>query len=274
MTRYAVGQPIRLSTVVTDAAGTAADPTDLSVSLFCHTDSSTTTYAYAPGDIVRDSTGHFHLDITTLTVAGHYSYAWLSTGSNAGVGPVLGNFDLYAPLTFAVVSVEETRGYLRLVEGSDSAPDDARLLTIITGVTEDLLQLIGPMVPTTYTEAVYAAGNFVLANGPIRTVTSVTGLVTGTASVTLADLITLPGNVLSSRIGMAYWGWYTVVYQAGPDTVPDDVRGAALDWILHRWRQSQSHGSATYGDVIPDFTGPPNSVMNQIRHRVLTRSGM
>ncbi len=186
----------------------------------------------------------------------------------------MGSFDVYDPLTFAVVSIEEARAYIRLTAGTDTAPDDARLLSIIASVTVDLIRLTGPMVPTTYTEAVYAAGSFVLANGPIRTVTSVTPLSTGAASVSVADLLTLPGNVLSSRIGLAYVGWYSVVYRAGPDTVPDDVKGAGLDWVLHRWRQTQSHGSATYGEVVPDFSGPPNVVMNQIRHRVLARTGM
>lgn len=68
-------------------------------------------------------------------------------------------------------------------------------------------------------------------------------------------------------------GWYTVVYSAGPDSIANDVRGAALDWILHRWRQAQAHGSATYGELTGDFAGPPNAVMNQVRHYLLTRSG-
>lgn len=274
MTRYAVGQPIRLSTVVTDVDGVAADPTDLSLTTLCTADSTTTVYAYAPGDIVRDSAGHFHVDLTTLTVLGHYSYVWLSTGSNAGAGPILGSFDVYNPLALAVVSAESARNYLRLSTGSDVDADDQRLMVIITSVTVDLIRLVGPIVPTTYTETVLAAGTFTLNNGPIRSVTSITALSTDAPTATAADFLTLPGNVLRHRSGTSFVGWYSVVYSAGPDAIPDDVQGAALDWVLHRWRQSQAHSSATYGDLIPDFTGPPNAVVNQIRHRLLARSGM
>lgn len=278
MTRYAIGQPIRLSTVVTDSADVAADPTDIAVTTYNATDGTTTTYAYNPGDIVRDSAGHFHLDLTALTVAGHYSYVWLATGTNAGAGPAGGNFELYDPLSFRVVSIEDARAYLRLVDGADVAGDDARLADIIAAVTAALIRLIGPMVPTTYIDTAHADGvTLQLPHGPVRSVTTFTPLSSDAATVLVSDLQVLPGDVLRRLSGVGLQGWYRVTYSAGTDTVPDDVRVAALDWILHKWRQAQAHTSATYGELggpVTDFSGPPNSVLNGIRHLMVKRSGV
>lgn len=273
MTRYAVGQPIRLSTIVTDVNGTAADPTDIEVRTLSTVDAVSTTYAYNPGDIVRDSAGHFHLDLS-LTTVGHYSYAWVASGLNAGVGPAAGNFEIYNPLEFRVVSIEDARTYLRLVDGADVAADDTRLTDIIGAVTASLTQLVGPMVPTTYVETVLANVTLQLNHGPVRSVTTFTAYSADAVTVSLGDLQILPGDVVRRASGVALSGWYTVTYSAGTDTVPDNVRGAALDWVLHKWRQAQAHSSATYGELVTDFAGPPNSVLNGIRRYVLERSGL
>jgi hypothetical protein len=259
--------------VVTDIDGLPADPTDISLQLLCSADGITATYAYNPGDIVRTGTGLYRLDLSTLTALGHYAYVWLTTGSNAGAGPMIGTFELYNPLAFNVVSTDDARQYLRLVDGSDVDSDDARLAAIIGSVTDGLTRLVGPLVPTTYTETLFAAGFLQLGRGPVRSITSLTAL--GSAlTIAVADVEVLPGDVVQMTNQASINGWYTVVYSAGPSTIPNDVRTAALDWILHRWRQTQAHSSATYGDLIPDFAGPPNSVMNQVRHYLLTRSGV
>jgi hypothetical protein len=273
VTRYAVGQPFRLSTVTLDIAGVVADPTDISLSTLCTADGVSASYAYNPGPIVRDSVGHFHLDLSTLVTVGHYTYAWLATGTNQGVTPTIGAFELYNPLQFNVVSTDDAREYLRMVDGTDVPADDNRLATIISSVTDGLTRIVGPLVPTTYTETVKATGCIQLGHGPVRSLTSVTGL-GSTATVAVGDLVVLPGDVVERLSRTGLFGLYRVVYSAGPDAVAADVRGAALDWVLHRWRQSQAHGSATYGELVPDFLGPPNVVLNQIRHYLITRSGV
>jgi hypothetical protein len=275
MPRYAIGQPIRLSTVVTDIDGVTADPTDISLTMQCFADDTTTTYNYLPGDIVRDSAGHFHVDLTTLTVAGHYAYAWTTTGSNAGVGPSFGSFEVFDSLSVGVVSTEDARTYLRMVEGVNVSADDARLADIIGSVTAGLIQLVGHIVPTTVTETVYGWGSVQLGHGPVSAVTAISAADGVAGAVRITDVVILPGDVVSTVAGAAsFGGWYTVTYTAGPTTIPDEVRGAALDWILHRWRQSQSHASATYGELLTDFRGPPNAVVNQIRHLMVSRSGV
>lgn len=274
MTRYAVGQPIRLSTVVADIDGVTADPSDISVTTLCTADATTASYTYSPGDIVRDSLGHFHLDLTTLTTVGHYAYVWLTTGTNAGAGPAGGTFEVYDPLLFRAVSIEDARAYLRLVDGSDVAADDARLADIIGAVTAGLIRLCGPLVPTTYTEVVHACDWIQLGYGPARSITSITAASTDAVAVAPSELQILPGDVVRRINGSPLRGWYTIVYRAGTDTIADDVRTAGLDWVLHKWRQAQAHASATYGELIPDFEGPPNSVLNGVRHYLLTRSGV
>lgn len=79
---YFSGDVITISGSFTNAAGTATDPTDLSLVVKTHK-STATTYQYSPGDIVRDSAGNFHYDWTApaVTMLTMYEVQWLPTGA-------------------------------------------------------------------------------------------------------------------------------------------------------------------------------------------------
>lgn len=82
MTYYS-GDVITISGSFTNAAGTATDPTDLTLIVKAHTATSGTAYEYSPGDITRDAEGEFSLsweapDVTHLTM---YLVQWQPTGA-------------------------------------------------------------------------------------------------------------------------------------------------------------------------------------------------
>lgn len=89
MNEYTVGNVIRCSTAFTNLAGAAIDPTTVSFS-FKTPAGVVTTYVY-PTDVqlVKDSTGNYHVDIAADT-EGLYSWRFFSTGT--GKAAVEGQF--------------------------------------------------------------------------------------------------------------------------------------------------------------------------------------
>ena len=82
MTYYS-GDVITISGSFTNAAGTATDPTDVSLVVKAHKATSATTYEYNPGAITRTSVGEFALSWTapTVTALTMYEVQWLPTGA-------------------------------------------------------------------------------------------------------------------------------------------------------------------------------------------------
>lgn len=92
MATYDIGDQVRLSVVVANSSGVATDPTALTLTVKPH-DSTATTYTYAGGDITKDSTGHYHKDITiTGHNGGTWYYKWVATGAAVGMEP--GSFNV------------------------------------------------------------------------------------------------------------------------------------------------------------------------------------
>ena len=78
---YDVGALVRISGVFTDEDGVAQDP----AAVFCafETPAGIETirqYTVAPLDIIRDSTGNYHLDVDA-NAPGVWDYRWYSTGA-------------------------------------------------------------------------------------------------------------------------------------------------------------------------------------------------
>ena len=89
MATYDKGDLVRVSGVWKNAAGTAIDPTTVAFK-FTTPAGATTTYNYpADGQLVKDSTGNYHVDINAST-NGTWLYRFESTGS--GQAAAEGNF--------------------------------------------------------------------------------------------------------------------------------------------------------------------------------------
>jgi uncharacterized phiE125 gp8 family phage protein len=259
---YLLGDTVRLSTTVTDAAGAPADPTSLTLTYTDTAGTAVVKHWPSPAEITRDSVGVFRFDVTGLT-AGHYRYTWTASGLYAGTDTDV--IDVYDPDAVPrLVSTADAKAFLRL---SGSA-DDALLERMLTWASARIVREVGAVVASTWTETVHAVGGFVLSKTPVISLTTITPLTTSTPMVDVASLVVT--NALAGAVGttgtVSLNGYYTVTYRAGYTTVPPGVDGAALDLVRHWWNQTQSHGSATYGDdgFVPDFTTLPNSVLNKL----------
>lgn len=91
MGTYYVGNLVRVSVVFTNSVGTAVDPT--AVKCQVRTPAGVvTTYTYGTDpEVVKDSTGNYHLDVNAST-EGLWRYRWYSTGT--GQAAAEGAFDI------------------------------------------------------------------------------------------------------------------------------------------------------------------------------------
>jgi len=79
------GDLVRCSAVFMNSSDVALDPTAVTFKIKTPADV-TTTYTYGTDvALVKDSTGHYHVDVSA-TAAGVWSYRWASTGTGQAAG--------------------------------------------------------------------------------------------------------------------------------------------------------------------------------------------
>lgn len=82
---YLVGQLVRVSAAITDASGSAVDPSTLTMK-YRTPGGTTTTLTYGTdAALVKDSVGNYHVDLS-VQEAGAYQYVWTSTGTGQAIG--------------------------------------------------------------------------------------------------------------------------------------------------------------------------------------------
>ena len=79
-TDYDIGDLVRLSATFTNTAGAVTDPTATTCSIRVPSGTVTTHTYGVSADLVRDSTGLFHLDYSP-TVEGIHNYRFVGTGA-------------------------------------------------------------------------------------------------------------------------------------------------------------------------------------------------
>ena len=260
---YPTGQPIRLSTVVRDISGAAADPTALVLTYGLQGGVVTTKNYPTPADVVRDSVGHFHYDIPALATAGHYQYAWTSTGTAAGRRADV--FDVFDPATYPrLVSFADAKEFLKLT----GTADDAVLDRMIGWASARILREYQATQGTVTERVELGPAGFVLSTTPVRSVTAIAAVTPYAPAIAAANVYVT--NALAGTVGLvvatAWGGVYDVTAAVGADEVPPAVTGACEALIRHWWNQFRAHGSATYGDAgfVPDFKGLPKVVKNML----------
>lgn len=73
------GTRVRFSAGFQTLAGMATDPTTVTLTTL-NPAGVQTAYTYAGGDIVKDSVGNYHIDLT-LSTAGEWAASWTGTGA-------------------------------------------------------------------------------------------------------------------------------------------------------------------------------------------------
>lgn len=258
MTLYPTSAVVRVSAVTRDPAGAPVDPTALSVML-TRPDGSTRTYP-AP---TKDGVGQYHQDIPAADtgIAGHYSYAFLATGATGDADV----FDTYDPATLTrIASLAEAKSFLRIT----GTGDDARLTRYLDQATARILSEVGALRLTTTDRVTLRHQRITLPRLPVQALTAVTAITPATPTLLLADLAIVQASLglVEITTGVFSGGVYDITYTYGQTAVPPATYGATLALIRHWWNQTQSHGSATYGDseIVTDFSGLPNTVKNML----------
>lgn len=92
---YQKGDLVRVSGVFRDIALALIDPGTVALKA-TKPSGTTTTYTYAGGTVVKDSTGNYHVDVN-IDESGPWNYLWQSTGIGQAAEP--GQF-VVEPSTF------------------------------------------------------------------------------------------------------------------------------------------------------------------------------
>lgn len=246
MSRYPLGQPIRLPTTVRDTAtGALVDPTTLTLTIRKPDGTDLPAYTWNPGAVVRDALGTFHLDVpaTDLAVVDRYRFKWVSTGPGAGVG--LGSFDVFDPFEPSILTLADAKDHLNIPAALTT--HDTMIQVWLDTIDESVEQAIGgPVVTRSVTERVEAsdAGRaLLLRKRPVVAVTSVTSVATSTALAVTDVEVDSNSNTVRRRSGLPFDAYaavgppvFTVVYTAGLGlAVPAQVSAAARIILDHLW---------------------------------------
>lgn len=252
MPSYAVAQPVRLATIITDpATGEPADATSISL-ILQRPDLTTQTYTTASTPaIVHGTTGNYSILLNDETQPGPYQYAWVTTGSAPGETPSAG-FTLVARFTPAHIFYEDARARLNI-----SAATDSEIQDMIASAVSEQEQRVGAVAPRPVTEQLYAHhGRLALSTRPVVAVVSATlagspvDVSTWRVPAAMAGLVELGTGPWWGSSGPAFSGQlYTVTYTAGRNPVPQDLVEAALLRVQHSYA-TQRGASAGGGQII------------------------
>lgn len=155
----------------------------------------------------------------------------------------------------SVVDIEVAKAELNITE----AAQVTKLQRALDGAEDAIARKCGPLEPTTVTERVSGGGSgLVLRCTPVIELTSVTTASGATYSLDTLEVDKSAG-VIEFLNGQRFpTGRYTVVFEAGRETLPDDLRDGIIELLRHRWDVQRgptgrpgSNPSETYANTIP-----------------------
>lgn len=79
MNTFAAGQRVRLSVAFANAAGTAADPAEVTLK-YRDPRGTIVTKTYGAAEVTKDSTGNYHFDVD-VSIPGRWFYRYEGTGA-------------------------------------------------------------------------------------------------------------------------------------------------------------------------------------------------
>jgi hypothetical protein len=243
-----------LSTTVRDVTGALvnAGALTLLVKIAQADGTQLTTGTYATPTL--DSTGNYHQDVpvTDLAAAGHYQYAWTSTGAGAGVS--FGEFDVFDPFEASVLPLADAKDALNIPQTTTAA--DSEIAAYVATIESCLEGYTGgPLVNKTITaeRSEMMAGQTVIPvrQRPLVSVTSITSVAGGVIDISGGLDLDKNAGLIRRPLGYPFYGpffmWLpgvNVTYVAGWGvTVPAAFNAAARIILGHLW-ESQ-HGPSS-----------------------------
>jgi hypothetical protein len=268
MARYPQGSPVRVSTTVRDTSGTlvTAGTLTLTVKLAQADGTLATTGTYASP--VNDSTGLYHVDIPAadLTTLGHYSYAWTSTGTGAGVSPPA-DFDITDPFEVSVLPLQDAKDALNIPQATTTS--DAEIQSYIATIESNLERATGgPLTNRVVTERAEMMSNQTVILVRQRPLVSVTSIASASGSnIDISGGLDLDVNAgtIRRKLGLPFYGpffaWLPVCYPtyvAGWGTsVPAAFNSFARIVVQHLWNSQRGPAALPMGGgemvTVPGF---------------------
>jgi hypothetical protein len=253
MSRYPLGQPVRITTTVRDTTGALVNATTLTllVKTAAADGTMTTTGTYASP--VNDSTGTYHQDVpaTDLTTAGHYQYAWTATGTGAGVS--FGELDVFDPFEVSVLPLQDAKDALNIPQATTTS--DSEIAAYVATIESCLENMTGgPLVNRSVTERSEMQSYqtvIPVRQRPLVSVTSVTSASGGTIDISAGLDLDVNAGLIRRKLGLPFYGpffqWLpqvNVTYVAGWGTSVPAAFGAAARIILQNLWETQHGPSA------------------------------
>jgi hypothetical protein len=249
LSRYPLGQPIRLSTTVRDVTGALVNATALTLLVKTAQADGTmlTTGTYASPTL--DSTGNYHQDIpvTDLAAAGHYQYTWTATGTGAGVS--FGDFDVFDPFETAVLPLGDAKDALNIPQATTTS--DSEIQGYVATITSCLERMTGgPLTNRAVTERTEMQAYqtvIPVRKRPLVSVTSITSASGGAIDISGGLDLDTNAGLIRRQLGLPFYGpffeWLpqvTVLYVAGWGTsVPAAFNTAARIILQHLWESKR-----------------------------------
>lgn len=131
----------------------------------------------------------------------------------------------------AVLTLPDVKAHLNIT----TASEDTKLAAMIAAAEAAIAERVGPLEPASRTVRVTPYGRTLFVPSPAVSLTSVTDA-DGTATDTNdLHLVTRSGMVTRNDGGLFGARWYTITYQWGRATCPDDLKLAAMEMVRHLW---------------------------------------
>lgn len=143
------------------------------------------------------------------------------------------------------VTIADVKPYLNI---SATTNDDV-IASCIGQAEEWVIDRCGPLVSTNLTKRVELTGHsLMLPVYPVISVTSVTGVDTGTVVTLDADDVNLRTGIITPDTWPTADHTFTVVYVAGRSAVPEQLKRAVIEMTRYFWRPQMGAAQARQGD--------------------------
>ena len=131
----------------------------------------------------------------------------------------------------AVLELDDAKDYLNITVDTS----DADLTAIIASAEATIARYVGPLEAASRTDRVYPSGDALLVRPPAVSLTSVAD--SSGSALTVGDLYLNAdaGVITRNDAGSFSASYYTVVYQYGRSTCPDDLMLAVKEMVRHLW---------------------------------------
>ena len=201
------------------------------------------------------ATGIYTYDYPTVQV-GRHTWRATTTVPTAAYGPL--TFHVAEASPGPIIGLDDAKRHLNMDLTTTTHDEELRgFLEAATPVVEDV---VGPVVVRTYREVHSSGALLVLGQAPVVSLTTLTPVLTGGSSYTVAALdVDAETGIVRRLDGGSFTGPVRVTYKAGRAIVPANIVQATAEIVRPMWETQRGHSGARPGfgeeDLLPTSSG-------------------